>query len=145
MPGALPTTSPGSSSPSSAKGRAARNDYIELSRIFHAVLIGNVPRFEAAAEDAARRFISLVDEFYDRNVKLVMSAAAAPEELYRGERLRFEFERTASRLLEMQSHEYLARTPQAVNGDPVASPCRCPCKAPDPPLPSALPKSRTRP
>jgi cell division protein ZapE len=59
--------------------------------------------------DAARRFIALVDEFYDRNVKLVLSAAAPAEALYRGERLAFEFERTRSRLAEMQTHEYLAR------------------------------------
>ena len=59
--------------------------------------------------DEGRRFIALVDEFYDRAAKLVLSAAAAPDALYRGERLRFEFERTRSRLAEMQSHEYLAR------------------------------------
>jgi cell division protein ZapE len=50
----------------------------------------------------------LIDEFYDRGVKLVVSAAAAPAELYRGERLRFEFERAASRLMEMQTQQYLA-------------------------------------
>ena len=60
-------------------------------------------------EDAAKRFIHLVDEFYDRNVNLVLSAAADPLGLYRGERHRHEFERTASRLIEMQSREYLAR------------------------------------
>ena len=69
----------------------------------------DVPRFDAASDDAARRFIALVDEFYDRNVKLVISAAASPAELYGGERLSFEFERTRSRLVEMQSHDYLAR------------------------------------
>lgn len=92
------------------EGPRSQNDYIELSRIFHAVLISNVRRFSGRDEDAARRFISLVDEFYDHNVKLILSADADIEDLYAGERLRFEFERTKSRLLEMQSHEYLART-----------------------------------
>jgi cell division protein ZapE len=68
-----------------------------------------VPVFDAAHEDEARRYIALVDEFYDRNVKLIVSAAAAPAELYRGERLGALFARTASRLTEMQSEEYLAR------------------------------------
>lgn len=63
----------------------------------------------AGREDQARRFINLVDEFYDRNVKLLISAEAAIDEIYSGERLEFEFRRTASRLHEMQSHEYLAR------------------------------------
>ena len=53
--------------------------------------------------------MNLVDEFYDRNVKLVVSAAALPADLYRGSRLAFEFQRTASRLVEMQTHAYLAR------------------------------------
>jgi len=60
-------------------------------------------------EGYKRRFIALVDEFYDRNVKLVLSAHATPEAIYRGQRLDFEFERTRSRLAEMQTHEYLAR------------------------------------
>jgi cell division protein ZapE len=68
-----------------------------------------VPVFDASMDDPARRFIALVDEFYDRSVKLVVSAAAPPEQLYRGERLAFEFERTRSRLAEMQTHAYLAR------------------------------------
>jgi cell division protein ZapE len=72
-------------------------------------LISNVPNFDTTREDAARRFVSLVDEFYDRGVILIISASAPPNELYRGEKLRFEFERTASRLLEMQSQAYLAR------------------------------------
>ncbi len=90
-------------------GPRSQNDYIELARIYHAVLISNVPVMGAAQDDMARRFINLVDEFYDRNVKLIMSGAAPITKLYGGGRLEFEFQRTCSRLLEMQSHEYLAR------------------------------------
>jgi cell division protein ZapE len=66
-----------------------------------------VPCFSASDEDQARRFISLVDEFYDRKVKLILSASASIQSLYQGQRLQFEFERTQSRLLEMQSDAYL--------------------------------------
>jgi len=93
-------------------GPRGQADYIELAREFTAVLLSGVPVFEPGMEDQARRFISLVDEFYDHNVKLILSAQAPVETLYRGERLRFEFMRTESRLFEMQSHEYLARTHQ---------------------------------
>ncbi|RNL61625.1 cell division protein ZapE [Zhongshania marina] len=89
-------------------GPRSQYDYIELARVFHAVLISNVPQMGAGRDDQARRFINLIDEFYDRNVKLVLSAAAPLERLYTGGRLDFEFERTQSRLLEMQSEEYLA-------------------------------------
>ena len=92
-------------------GPRSQADYVEIARDFHTVLVSGVPRFDAASDNQARRFIALVDEFYDRNVKLVRLAAAPPGELYRGERLRFEFERTRSRLVEMQSHDYLARPP----------------------------------
>jgi cell division protein ZapE len=95
------------------EGPRSQNDYIELARVYHAVLLSNVCRFTTRNEDAARRFISLVDEFYDRNVKLIVSAEVPVTELYAGERLRFEFERTESRLLEMQSHDYLARSHRA--------------------------------
>jgi cell division protein ZapE len=84
-------------------------DYVEIARDFHTVLVSGVPSFDRTAEDQARRFIALVDELYDRNVKLVLSAAAPPDSLYRGERLAFEFRRTQSRLIEMQAHDYLAR------------------------------------
>jgi cell division protein ZapE len=90
-------------------GARSQNDYIEIAAQFHTVFLSDVPRFDAHSEDAARRFIALVDEFYDQGVKLVLSAAAAPTELYGGERLQFEFRRTASRLMEMQSEQYLAR------------------------------------
>ncbi|CAA0083306.1 Cell division protein ZapE [Zhongshania aliphaticivorans] len=89
-------------------GPRSQYDYIELARVFHAVLVSNVPQMGAGREDQARRFINLIDEFYDRNVKLVLSAAVPLAQLYAGGRLDFEFQRTQSRLLEMQSEEYLA-------------------------------------
>jgi cell division protein ZapE len=88
-------------------------DYIEIARDFHTVLLANVPAFGRDKEDAALRFVHLVDEFYDRNVNLVLSAAADPAALYRGERHAHAFERTASRLIEMQSEAYLAREHRA--------------------------------
>ncbi len=90
-------------------GPRSQNDYIELAREYHSVLLANVPRFDARMESQARRFINLVDEFYDRCVKLVISAEVPAEELYQARHLSFEFQRTVSRLLEMQSREYLAR------------------------------------
>ncbi len=87
----------------------SQHDYIEIAEYFHTVLIGGLPRMDKYTDDAARRFVNLIDEFYDRNVKLILSAAVPPEQLYSGQRLAFMFERTASRLREMQSHEYLAR------------------------------------
>jgi len=90
-------------------GPRSQNDYIELAHLFQTVLIGKVPVFRSRTEDQARRFISLVDEFYDRNVKLIVSAEVGIPDLYQGERLAFEFQRTESRLREMQSREYLAR------------------------------------
>jgi len=91
-------------------GPRAVADYIEIGQSFNTVLISNVPQFSSAGlrEDAARRFINLVDEFYDRGVNLVISAAAPPQSLYQGRRLVSEFARTESRLIEMQSAEYLA-------------------------------------
>jgi len=68
-----------------------------------------VPGFVPDNDDQARRFINLVDEFYDRNVKLVLAAEKPLLDLYSGGRLEFEFQRTVSRLQEMQSFEYLAR------------------------------------
>jgi cell division protein ZapE len=85
-----------------------KDDYVELSRLYQTVLVSNVPRFDATLENQARRFVALVDEFYDRRVKLILSAATEPAELYRGEKLRHDFPRTRSRLEEMQSHGYLA-------------------------------------
>ncbi len=90
------------------EGPRAVADYIALARAGPAIIIANVPQFTVYSEDAARRFVQLVDEFYDHRVKLVLSAAAPITELYDGERLRAEFGRTESRLIEMQSEEYLA-------------------------------------
>ena len=90
-------------------GPRSQNDYIEIARMYHAVLVSNVPVMGGDSDDRARRFINLVDEFYDRNVKLILSAATEIDRLYSGGRLSFEFERTKSRLLEMQSQDYLAR------------------------------------
>ena len=84
-------------------------DYIEIARCHHTVIVGDVPKLGPEDNDAARRLITLVDELYDRNVNLIMSAAAEPEDLYHGGKLAKPFLRTASRLREMRSHDYLAR------------------------------------
>ncbi len=90
------------------EGPRAVADYIALAKAGPAIIIANVPQFTIYSEDAAKRFVQLVDEFYDRHVKLVLSAAAPISALYDGERLRAAFGRTESRLIEMQSEEYLA-------------------------------------
>jgi cell division protein ZapE len=91
------------------EGPRAVADYIEIARDFHTVLLSGVPRFDDDRLDPARRFVHLVDEFYDRHVNLLLSAEADALSLYRGTRLAREFERTSSRLVEMQSAAYLAR------------------------------------
>jgi cell division protein ZapE len=90
-------------------GPRSQADYVEIASDFHTVLVSNVPRMDQTLDNQARRFIALVDEFYDRGVKLVLAAHASVDDLYAGERLRFEFNRTRSRLVEMQTHGYLAR------------------------------------
>lgn len=90
------------------EGARSASDYVELAKIYHAVILSGVPQMEEEASDSARRFISLVDELYDRRVKLVIAAEVPIDQLYTGEQLRFEFERTESRLIEMQSEAYLA-------------------------------------
>lgn len=92
------------------EGPRGTADYVELARCYHTVFLGGVPVMDDKADDAARRFITLVDEFYDRGVKLFVAAAAdEPEQLYAGERLAFEFRRAASRLQEMRGRAYLAK------------------------------------
>lgn len=91
------------------RGARSTVDYIEIARVHHTVVLSDVPRLGGDDADAARRFINFVDEAYDRNVNLVLSAAAEPESIYTGQRLAQPFRRTASRLHEMRSHDYLAR------------------------------------
>ncbi len=90
-------------------GPRSQNDYIEIAQIYHAVLISNVPQLGGANDDAARRFLALVDEFYERRVKLILSAAVPLEKIYSEGKLTFEYQRCVSRLQEMQSHDYLAQ------------------------------------
>lgn len=94
-------------------GPRSQNDYIEIGKLYHAILISNVPVMGIKNDDLARRFINLIDEFYDRGVKVIMSADAPIHEIYAGGSLEFAFQRTTSRMLEMQSHEYLAREHKA--------------------------------
>ena len=86
----------------------SQGDYMELSRLYHTVLLANVTQMGVDNDDSTRRFIALVDEFYERHVKLIISAEVALEELYVDGRLTFEFKRCLSRLQEMQSYSYLA-------------------------------------
>lgn len=84
-----------------------QNDYLELARSHHTVFISDIPHLDGTWDDRTRRFINLIDVFYDRKVKLVVSAENPPHEIYSGTRLKFEFQRTVSRLKEMQSAVYL--------------------------------------
>jgi len=90
-------------------GPRSAYDYIELARLYHTLLVSNMPQLDGGSDDMARRFVSLVDELYDHNVKLIISAQVELLHLYTGTGLAFVFERTRSRLLEMQSEEYLGR------------------------------------
>ena len=89
-------------------GPRSQDDYIEIARAFQTILLSAVPVMDAGKENQARRFIALVDEFYDRRVKLIVSAEQPIVSIYQGKRLTSEFQRTISRLMEMQSHAYLA-------------------------------------
>lgn len=90
------------------EGPRSQEDYIEIARSFHTVLLSGIPELDRDREDAARRLLALVDEFYDRRVKLAVSAALPLDRLYSGKRLSFEFQRARSRLTEMQTKEYLS-------------------------------------
>ncbi|MEH6397120.1 cell division protein ZapE [Pseudoalteromonas sp.] len=84
-------------------------DYMEISRLYNTVILSNVKQLGQSNDDAARRFIALVDEFYERHVTLIISAEKPITELYTQGNLNFEFKRCISRLQEMQSLEYLAK------------------------------------
>lgn len=84
----------------------SQNDYLEIASRFHTVILSNVPRMSAEMASEARRFTWLVDVLYDHRVKLLMSAAVAPDQLYTEGTLANEFHRTVSRIIEMQSREY---------------------------------------
>ena len=88
-------------------GPRSQNDYLELANRFHAVILSDVPKMAPRQSSEARRFTWLVDVFYDHKVKLIMSAACEPEALYTEGPMANEFHRTVSRILEMQSQEYL--------------------------------------
>jgi cell division protein ZapE len=94
-------------------GPRSAADYIEIARFYNTILLSNVPIL-TNKDDTARRFITAIDEFYDRNVNMIISAEAHAHELYKGKRLAFEFQRTVSRLIEMQSHDYLAKPHQSL-------------------------------
>lgn len=88
-------------------GPRSQNDYLELASRFQTVILSDVPRMAARDSSIARRFTWLIDVFYDHRVKLIMSAECDPEELYVEGQMANEFHRTVSRILEMQSREYL--------------------------------------
>ncbi len=91
-------------------------DFIEIANIYNTVLVSDVPHLDDLLSEGTRRFIYLVDEFYDRGVKLLLTSADSIIEIYEGEKLAFEIERTRSRLLEMQSDEYLQAEHRMIQG-----------------------------
>lgn len=93
--------------PQLCDGPRSAFDYVEIAKLYHAVLLADVPQFDADKDDQARRFVSLVDELYDRRVKLIIAAEVPIQALYTGNNLVFAFQRIRSRLVEMQSHDYL--------------------------------------
>jgi cell division protein ZapE len=94
-------------------GPRSQEDYIEIARDYQSVILAGVPVMGPTRDDEARRFIALIDEFYDHNVNLIVSAHSPATGLYQGERLRAAFARTTSRLIEMQSADYLSRQHRA--------------------------------
>ena len=84
-------------------------DYLEIAQSFHTLLLSDIPCMDEGRDDAAKRFMHLIDALYDHNVKLVATAQDAPGNLYRGRYLQFAFQRTVSRLVEMASRRYLAK------------------------------------
>ncbi|MBT3205575.1 MAG: cell division protein ZapE [Gammaproteobacteria bacterium] len=92
------------------KTTRSRFDYLEIASLFNTVIITGIEAMNEGTMDVARRFVSLIDVFYDRRVKLICTADVVVEELYQHDFLAFEFTRTVSRLLEMQSLDYIGQT-----------------------------------
>ncbi|MET3130042.1 cell division protein ZapE [Oxalobacteraceae bacterium GrIS 1.11] len=90
-------------------GPRSQNDYLEIASRFHTVILSAIPAMSAGMSSEARRFTWLIDVFYDQGVKLLMSAEVAPEQLYTNGVLSSEFQRTVSRIVEMQSREYMEK------------------------------------
>ncbi|OTG82489.1 cell division protein ZapE [Acinetobacter sp. ANC 4558] len=90
-------------------------DFIEIANVYNTILVSNVPKLNDYLSEGTRRFIYLVDEFYDRGVKLLLTSEDTIIEIYEGEKLAFEIERTRSRLLEMQSDDYLHAAHRQIN------------------------------
>ncbi|NKF49452.1 cell division protein ZapE [Shewanella sp. WXL01] len=90
-------------------GPRSQRDYMEIARVYHTVLLSGLEQMgaQSTGDDIARRFLAMVDEFYERNVKLIISAEVELESIYTDGQLSFEFRRCRSRLIEMQSHDYL--------------------------------------
>jgi cell division protein ZapE len=88
-------------------GPRSQNDYLEIASRFHTVIVSSIPCMSASMASEARRFTWLIDVFYDNRVKLIMSAEVEPEQLYTNGNLSNEFHRTVSRIIEMQSREYM--------------------------------------
>nr|WP_267869196.1 cell division protein ZapE [Shewanella electrodiphila] len=90
-------------------GPRSQRDYMEVARLYHTVLVSGLEQMGSSTtgDDIARRFLAMVDEFYERNVKLIISAEVSLEDIYTDGLLSFEFRRCRSRLIEMQSHDYL--------------------------------------
>jgi len=97
-------------------GPRSQNDYLEIASRFHTVILSGIPMMSAAMSSEARRFTWLIDVFYDQGVKLLMSAEVEPEELYTNGTLANEFHRTVSRIVEMQSREYMDKEQRAAAG-----------------------------
>jgi len=92
-------------------------DFTQIASFFKTVLISNIPLMDSNMDDAARRFINMIDTFYDMHVNIVVSAAASPEKIYSGQRLAFEFDRAVSRINEMQTDKYIESTHQVILND----------------------------
>jgi cell division protein ZapE len=88
-------------------GPRSQNDYLVLAQRFHTVMLSDTPRMSAGMASEARRFVWLVDVLYDQKIKLMVSAACPADELYTAGAMANEFQRTVSRLVEMQSEAYL--------------------------------------